>query len=178
MKTLKLLVVAAILFVSNASNAQISVSVNIGSPPAWGPSGYANIDYYYLPDVEAYYDIRASQFIYFGNGAWVRSRYLPRQYRNYDLYSGYKVVLNNYHGHTPYNNFQNHRRDYRVGYRGNYQKTVGHREVQQRYAQRPTYSRNSRYDDNRRYADNRRDNDRYEDRHDDRHENRGGHHRD
>jgi hypothetical protein len=24
-------------------------------------------------------------------------RYLPRQYRNYDLYNGYKVVLNDYH---------------------------------------------------------------------------------
>lgn len=155
MKTLKLLAVGIVLLISNASLAQISVNVNIGTPPAWGPSGYSNVDYYYLPDVEAYYDIRDSQFIYYGNGAWIRSRYLPRQYRNYDLYSGYKVVLNNYHGHSPYNNFQNDRRAYRVGYRGHYQKTIGHRYVEQRYAQRPTYSRNTRYDDNRRYAKNR-----------------------
>tara|TARA_R110000868_G_scaffold364213_2_gene627059 strand:+ start:282 stop:818 length:537 start_codon:yes stop_codon:yes gene_type:complete len=164
MKTLKLIAVGIILLVSHASNAQISVSLNIGTAPAWGPAGYANVDYYYLPDVEAYYDIRASQFIYFGGGTWIRSRYLPRQYRNYDLYNGYKVVLNNYHGHSPYNNFQNHRRDYRVGYRGRYQQTVGHRHVEQRYAQRPAYSRNNRYDDNRRYADNRRDYNKHDDR--------------
>lgn len=155
MKTLKLLAVGITLLVSHASNAQISVNLNIGTPPAWGPSGCSNVDYYYLPDVEAYYDIRDSQFIYYGNGAWIRSRYLPRRYRNYDLYSGYKVVLNDYHGHSPYNNFQNHRKAYRVGYRGHYQETIGHRYVEQRYAQRPTYSRNTRYDDNRRYAENR-----------------------
>jgi hypothetical protein len=32
-------------------HSQVSVNVNIGSPPLWGPSGYSNIDYYYLPDV-------------------------------------------------------------------------------------------------------------------------------
>jgi hypothetical protein len=43
-----------------------------------------------LPDIEAYYDIRATQFIYFGGGRWIRSRNLPNQYRNYNLYNGYK----------------------------------------------------------------------------------------
>jgi hypothetical protein len=57
-----------------------------------------------LPDVQAYYDIRASQFIYFGR---VRSRSIPRQYRNYDLYNGYKVVLNDYHGRAPYTYYKN-----------------------------------------------------------------------
>lgn len=158
MKTVKLLAIGIILLATQASKAQIAVNLNIGTPPAWGPAGYSNVDYYYLPDVEAYYDIRDSQFIYYGNGSWVRSRYLPRQYRNYDLYNGYKVVLNNYHGHSPYSNFQNHRRDYRVGYRRGYQKTVGHRHIEQRYVQRPTYSRNHKYDDNRRYSENRRNN--------------------
>ena len=155
MKTLKLITFGIILLVSQASVAQISVNLNIGAAPAWGPSGYSNVDYYYLPDVQSYYDIRASQFIYYGGGSWVRSRYLPRQYRNYDLYNGYKVVLNNYHGKRPYNNFQKHRRDYRVGYRGQYQKNIGYRNAKQKYVQRPVYSRNSRYTDNRRYADDR-----------------------
>jgi hypothetical protein len=178
MKTLKLLAIGIILLLSNASNAQLSVNVNIGTPPAWGPSGYSNVDYYYLPDIEAYYDIRDSQFIYYGNGTWIRSRYLPRQFRNYDLYNGYKVVLNNYHGNSPYNNFQNHSRVYRVGYRGHYQKTVGHRHFEQRYAQRPIYSRNRRYDDNRRYASNSRYYDKHDNSgHNNQHGNKG-HHRD
>ncbi|MFT7336430.1 MAG: hypothetical protein ACI9M1_002388 [Porticoccaceae bacterium] len=60
-----------------------------------GPSCYAQTKYYYLPDVQKDFDIKASQFIYFGSGRWVRPRYLPRQYRNYDLNSGYKVLLDN-----------------------------------------------------------------------------------
>jgi hypothetical protein len=127
MKKFKLLALGIVLFVAGSASAQVSVNVNIGSPPAWGPSGYAETEYYYLPDVQAYYDIRASQFIYFGSGNWVRSRYLPRQYRNYDLYNGYKVVLNDYHGRTPYTYFKNHKSKYYKGYKGKYQKTIGQR---------------------------------------------------
>lgn len=121
MKTLKLIALALIFFASTANYAQVSVSVNIGTPPQWGPVGYSQVQYYYLPDVQAYYDIRTTQFIYFGNGAWIRSSYLPRQYRNYDLYSGYKVVLTDYHGTTPYSNFKNHKAKYYKGYNKGYQ---------------------------------------------------------
>jgi hypothetical protein len=127
MKKFKLLALGIVLFIAGSASAQVSVNVNIGSAPAWGPSGYAETEYYYLPDVQAYYDIRASQFIYFGSGNWVRSRYLPRQYRNYDLYNGYKVVLNDYHGRTPYTYFKNHKSKYYKGYKGKYQKTIGQR---------------------------------------------------
>lgn len=127
MKKFKLLALGIVLFIAGSVSAQVSVNVNIGSPPAWGPSGYAETEYYYLPDVQAYYDIRASQFIYFGNGNWVRSRYLPRQYRNYDLYSGYKVVLNDYHGRTPYKYYKGHKAKYYKGYKGKPQKSIGRR---------------------------------------------------
>jgi hypothetical protein len=130
MKTLKLIAVAIILLVStNSIQAQVSVNVNLGSPPAWGPAGYSAVDYYYLPDVQSYYDIKAKQFIYLGNGQWVRSRNLPTQYRNYDLYNGYKVVLNDYHGSKPYSNFKNHKVKYFKGYKGSPQKTIGARKV-------------------------------------------------
>lgn len=126
MKTLKLIAVAIVFLVStNAIQAQVSVNVNIGSPPAWGPVGYSAVDYYYLPDVEAYYDIRNTQFIYFGGGQWIRSRNLPTRYRNYNLYNGYKVVLNDYHGARPYSNFKNHKVKYYKGYKGKPQKSIG-----------------------------------------------------
>lgn len=126
MKTLKLIIVGIILLVSSSIHAQVSVNVNIGTPPLWGPVGYSGVNYYYLPDVQAYYDIRATQFIYFGNGNWVRSRNLPYQYRNYNLYSGYKVVLNDYHGSRPYTNYKNHKIKYYKGYKGKPQKSIGH----------------------------------------------------
>jgi hypothetical protein len=125
MKKLKLIALGIFLFVSSLIQAQVSVNVNIGTPPAWGPVGYSNVQYYYLPDVQAYYDIRATQFIFIKNGKWFRSRYLPGNYRNYDLYNGYKVVLNDYHGSHPYYYFNTHKAKYYKGYKGNPQKTIG-----------------------------------------------------
>ena len=146
MKTLKLIAAGIILLVStNTMQAQVSVNVNIGSPPAWGPAGYSAVDYYYLPDVQAYYDIKASQFIYLGGGQWVRSRNLPTQYRNYDLYNGYKVVLNDYHGSRPYSNFKNHKVKYHKGYKGSPQRTIGTRKVVVRKA---SYNRGNNGNDN------------------------------
>ena len=127
MKNLKLFALGVVLLIAGSASAQVSVNVNIGSPPAWGPSGYAETEYYFLPDVQSYYDIRASQFIYYGNGQWIRSRYLPRQYRNYDLYNGYKVVLNDYHGRTPYTYYKSHKVKYYKGYKGKAQKSIGNR---------------------------------------------------
>ncbi|MEN9907469.1 MAG: hypothetical protein RLZZ540_610 [Bacteroidota bacterium] len=128
MKTLKLIAAGIILLVTSATTqAQVSVNVNIGAPPAWGPVGYSNVDFYYIPDIQVYYDIPHAQFIYFGNGTWVRSRYLPRQYRDYDLYHGYKVVLNDYHGRTPYVYYKNHKAKYYKGYKGKPQKSIGYR---------------------------------------------------
>lgn len=128
MKTLKLSIVAIVLFIATSTTqAQVSVNVNIGTPPAWGPVGYANIDYYYLPDIQTYYDIRLSQFIYFNNGRWIHSRYLPRAHRHYDLYHGYKVVLTDYHGRTPYKYFKNHKTKYYKGYKGKPQKSIGYK---------------------------------------------------
>ena len=128
MKTLKLIAAGIVLLATTATTqAQVSVNVNIGTPPAWGPAGYSNIDYYYIPDVQSYYDIRNSQFIYYGNGKWIRSRNLPQQYRNYDLYNGYKVVINDYHGRTPYVHYKDHKAKYYKGYKGKPQKTIGYR---------------------------------------------------
>ncbi|WP_291145663.1 hypothetical protein [Flavobacterium sp. UBA7680] len=139
MKTIKIAIAGLFLLVANATQAQVSINVNIGTPPAWGPAGYAEMEYYYLPDIEAYYDVRASQFIYFGGGRWVRTTYLPRQYRNYDLYGGYKVVLNDYHGRTPYTYFDRHRVKYYKGYHGAPQTCYRPRPVS-----RPVYGYNER----------------------------------
>ena len=102
MKALKLIVVGLLVsFVSN-TQAQISFSVNIGTPPAWGPEVEADVRYYYLPDVDAYYDLNTSMFVYCYNGNWIHRRHLPARFRNYDLYQGHKVVVRDYRGDAPY----------------------------------------------------------------------------
>lgn len=127
MKTLKLIVIVMALFLAGTTQAQVSVNVNIGSPPMWGPVGYSNVQYYYLPDVYAYYDIPSSMFIYQSGGVWVHRTYLPSRYRNYDLYNGYKVVMTDYHGNKPYVHYEDYKRRYAKGYHGPAQRNIGER---------------------------------------------------
>lgn len=89
--------IMAVLFLCGAVTAEkasAQVSINIGLQPAWGPAGYDYVDYYYLPDIETYYYVPKRQFIYLNNGRWIYSAGLPSRYRTYNLYNGYKVVLN------------------------------------------------------------------------------------
>lgn len=93
----KLLLLAAIGFISFTAapaKAQVSVSINIGSQPQWGPRGYNHVDYYYLPDVESYYYVPTRQFVYLSGNRWIHARNLPSRYRGYDLYGGRKVIIN------------------------------------------------------------------------------------
>ena len=127
MKTLKSIVTGMALLLAGTLQAQISVNVNVGSPPMWGPVGYSDVQYYYLPDVEAYYDVPTANFIYYEGGSWVHRNYLPRRYRNYDLYGGYKVVMTDYRGNAPYTHFKEYKHKYAKGYRGHAQKNIGER---------------------------------------------------
>ncbi|OCX53580.1 hypothetical protein BEL04_04610 [Mucilaginibacter sp. PPCGB 2223] len=100
----------------NESMAQTGQHVNISSQPIWGPEGYDRVDYYYLPNIETYYCVATHQFIYLSGGRWVFTNNLPPKYARYDLYSGYKVIINK---PRPYLNFNEDRtiylsyRDYR-----------------------------------------------------------------
>jgi len=95
------------------ADAQVSVGVglNIGNQPAWGPVGYNNAAYYYIPDIGAYYDVNAHQYIYNENNVWVHRGFLPPRYANYNLYGGYKAVINE-------GNPWLHDNDYRTRYAG------------------------------------------------------------
>lgn len=77
MKAVKLFILGAALLFATNLEAQISVSLNISSPPLWGPVGYADVRYYYLPDIESYYDVNSSMFIYLNAGNWVHRKSLP-----------------------------------------------------------------------------------------------------
>ncbi|WP_029269839.1 hypothetical protein [Flavobacterium sp. KJJ] len=125
---MKKLVFALVLFMSVFfAHAQVSINVNIGTPPSWGPEGNDDSRYYYLPDIDTYYDVAQSQYIYPNNGKWVRDSRLPSKYRQYDLYGGYKVVLNDYKGNTPYAYHTKHRASYPKGYHGAPQKNRGNK---------------------------------------------------
>ena len=127
MKVIKLIVTGMALFLATMVQAQVSVHVSLPSPPPWGPAGYSEARYYYLPGVEAYYDVPSAMFIYYNKGAWIHRSHLPDSYRNYDLYGGYKVVMTDYRGDAPYTHFKEHKMKYGRSYRGGPQRTIGER---------------------------------------------------
>ena len=90
-------------FFASSSNAQISVNFNVGSQPLWGPVGYNQANNYYLPDIETYYNVPTRQYIYQENNKWQFSKVLPSRYSGYNLYNGYKVVMNNPRPYLSYN---------------------------------------------------------------------------
>ncbi|MBK5721928.1 hypothetical protein JGH11_13695 [Dysgonomonas sp. Marseille-P4677] len=144
-----LLIIALFIGVSsfyNTTEAQnISVNINIGRQPAWGPVGYDYVNYYYFPDIDCYYDVNIGMFYYMNRGRWISARYLPYAYRNYDLYGLYKVVLN---VNEPWRYHRNHYRDY-ARYRGHKNQIV----IRDSHDKRYHNSRNNRVtwysDDNR-----------------------------
>ena len=94
----KLFFITAIAFGCFAfknADAQLSIraGINIGSQPDWGPVGYTNAQYYYMPDIDAYYDVPTHQYIYNDNNAWVHANVLPSRF-HFDRYHSYKVVVN------------------------------------------------------------------------------------
>jgi hypothetical protein len=91
------------------AEAQVSVNVNIGAQPAWGPAGYNHVDYYYLPEVETYYYVPTRTFISMNGNKWVKTKHLPARHRGYDLHRGRKVVINS---PRPYLRHDNYRSKY------------------------------------------------------------------
>lgn len=130
----KLVFTAAILvsclsFKLAGAQLHLSVGVNIGAQPEWGPIGYDHADYYYMPDIGVYYDVPAHQYVYLNNGAWVRRAYLPAAYRNYDLYHSYKVVVNR---PEPWRYDATYRAKY-AGYRGRRDQVIIRDSHEERY---------------------------------------------
>ena len=118
MKRLLTLIIAAIalqscslahLIPSHASPS-VDVTINIDLQPAWGPIGYDYAAYYYMPEINIYYDINHSRFYYPSGSRWISAEYLPPSYRVYDLFKVYKVVFN-YEEPWKYN--RTHRTQYK-----------------------------------------------------------------
>lgn len=155
----KILFISAILIsaVCYKTEAQVSLSVNIGSQPLWGPVGYDYVNYYYLPDLGVYYDVPRGLFVYFDFGRWNFAPALPASYGGYDLDNCYKVVIND---RDPWMRNDYYRYHY-ASYRGRYQPIIRDSHDNRYFAGRPDY-------DYGRYNDRRFD--RYDNRREERHE--------
>ncbi len=155
----KILLISAILLsaYSYKAESQVSVSINIGRQPIWGPVGYDYVDYYYLPDLDVYYDVPRGLFVYYDFGRWNFAASLPARYGRYDLYRSYKVVINQ---RDPWLRNAYYRDHYR-SYRGRYQRVIRDSRDKRYYAARERY-----------------EHERYNNRREDRHDSRRGYGRD
>ncbi len=131
----KIIFTAAILigclsFKTADAQLRINLGFNVGSQPEWGPVGYTHAEYYYMPDIDAYYDVPNHQYVYNQNNAWVRSSALPPRYQNYDLYHGYKVVVNQ---PNPWQHNADIRAKY-AGYKGRHDQPIIRESHDQKYS--------------------------------------------
>lgn len=160
----KILFVAVLLagsLTAKLADAQISFSLNIGSQPAWGPTGYDHAEFYYMPDIDTYYDVPNHQYVYLSGGRWIRSGALPPRYASYDVYHGYKAVINE---PTPWVHAATYRTKY-AGYKGRHDQAVIRDSHDDRY-------KNHWNGDNH---NNGHDNHGHDDHHNDHHDDHGHH---
>jgi hypothetical protein len=61
--------------------------------PPWAPAYYPGVRYYYIPDIETYYDLSNQDFVYLENGQWLFSYGLPSIYSGFDLYTAHIIAL-------------------------------------------------------------------------------------
>ena len=133
------------------AEAQIHVNVNIGNQPVWGPVGYDYVDYYYLPDLDVYYNVPRQQFVYFDFGRWIFAASLPSRFGQYDLFNTYKVVINE---RNPWLRNTYYRNQYR-GYRGRQQSIIRDSRDQKYFVIR-NHPEHDRFINNQRQNNNQR----------------------
>jgi hypothetical protein len=105
---------------ANAQLLQIGLHLGGGRPVVQAslitPSvavSYSNADqYYYMPEVDAYYSPYERVYYYNDGGRWVSNAYLPGAYRNYDWRTARRYEVR---AHRPYLNAD----IYRDKYKGN-----------------------------------------------------------
>ena len=113
----KLAIISALAlsgFAFNSASAQVHVSVgfNLGGPVVVQRPVAVYDDYYYLPEVDAYYSVGENLYYYNNGYAWVSAVYLPGAYRNYSWRDVHRVQI---HANRPYMNHT----VYRTRYSGN-----------------------------------------------------------
>ena len=113
----KLAIISALAlsgFAFNSASAQVHVSVgfNLGGPVVVQRPVAVYDDYYYLPEVDAYYSVGENLYYYNNGYAWVSAVYLPGAYRNYSWRDVRRVQIR---ANRPYMNHT----VYRTRYSGN-----------------------------------------------------------
>ncbi|WP_423146915.1 hypothetical protein [Rubrolithibacter danxiaensis] len=126
----RILLIGTIFLVTifcSESKAQVHVDINIGQSPVYvTPVPVSRVDYYYLPDVQAYYYVPTRRYYYFDDGVWISRTSLPGRYRDCNVYRVRHVPV---YESRPYLRHAYYRQKYEVrnvSYRYSNSKGNGH----------------------------------------------------
>ena len=87
------------------ADAQLGIHVNLRfGTPVYAPAPVVvnepvYDDYYYLPEVEAYYSVGEHCYYYQDGDRWISAAYLPGRYRNFDWRTAQRYEI---HSNRPY----------------------------------------------------------------------------
>lgn len=103
------LLALGLLVYTEPAQAQVQIQVGINQP-YWGPPVAQGVQYYYIPEIDGYYDLYSQSYLFFDPvyGAWVSSPVLPRAYAAYDPRFFHPVVIQ-YVGRQPWGYLRDHR---------------------------------------------------------------------
>ncbi len=101
-----LLAVALLVLALRPAPAQAQININI-NPPSWGPPAPPTAQYYYIPEIDGYYDLHTDRYVVLRKGKWVR----PATIVGYNPNNFHPVVVD-YVGSTPWVRVREHRVKY------------------------------------------------------------------
>ncbi len=145
---------SSLMFQSASAQIHLGLHINLGAPVVYTAPApvYDDADYYYLPDVEAYYSVSRHCYYYNDGNNWVSAAYLPGAYRDFDLASARRFEVHEARPYMRNDYYRQHfggveHRDW--NYRPNYNERAyadRDRFDHDRYNARPDYNRGHEYD--------------------------------
>lgn len=89
-----------------AAQAQVSINAQFGHP-TWGPAAPAGAQYYYVPEIDGYYNLAARNYVVQRNGRWTTMSTVP----GYNTANFHPVVVD-YRGREPWQQYRDHHARY------------------------------------------------------------------
>ena len=114
MKSIKTILLSALIFVCHHSRAQSDAAAFLNDKKA-------EIRYYYFPNLEAYFDLQEKVYLYKEEGEWLEAAELPTNYGGYSLYNKVRVTIEDYDGDEPYLFLATHKKLYPYNSKGRFQ---------------------------------------------------------
>jgi hypothetical protein len=86
-------IIILLTMLSGFGTSSLQAQVVRYTNPVWAPAYYPGVRYYYIPDIEAYYDLSNQDFVYLDEGQWLFSYGLPPMYAGFDLFDAFVIAL-------------------------------------------------------------------------------------